>query len=114
MKVRSLVASRGRLLFIAAVLLASYFAYDAAVGAIRTFQLDQQRAAAEAELARLEARRAYLQGVLDYVASDAFVEQVARRELGYIREGETPFLVVGPTQSPSAVVPWWNQQTTRR
>lgn len=114
MRLSSLAASRGRLVFIAAVLVASYFAYDAAVGAIRTYQLDQQRSAAEAELTRLQARREYLRGVLDYVASDAFVEQVARRELGYIREGETPFLVVGPTPIPIPVGPWWEQQATGR
>jgi cell division protein FtsB len=114
MRLRSLLASRGRLVFAAAVLLAAYFAYDAALGAIRTYRLEQQRAAAEAELARLEAQRDYLQGVLDYVASDAYVEQVARRELGYVRDGEVPFLVVGPTPEPAKPGPWWEAQAPTR
>ncbi len=114
MKLRSLVSSRGRIAFALAVLIAAYFAYDAALGAIRTYRLEQQRTAAEAELARLEAQRAYLQGVLDYVASDAYVEQVARRELGYVREGEVPFLVLGPTPEPVKPGPWWEAQAPSR
>jgi cell division protein FtsB len=114
MSLRALLASRGRLVFAAAVLLAAYFAYDAALGAIRTYRLEQQRSAAEAELARLEARRDYLRGVLDYVLSDAYVEQVARRELGYVRDGEVPFLVVGPTPEPGRPGPWWEEQAPPR
>lgn len=103
-------ASRGRLVFAAAVLVAAYFAYDAAVGAIHTYRLEQRRATAEAEVARLEAEKAYLEGVLDYVRSDAYAEQVARRELGWVREGETPFVVVGPTPEGEApVLPWWRR-----
>jgi len=92
----ALQGTRTRFAVIVCLAVAGYFAYTAATGWIRNQQLDDDRASAERRLAELEDSKAYLEGVRDYVASDAYVEQQARRQLGYIREGEVPFVVISP------------------
>ena len=63
------------------------------------------------EVQVLEDNRAYLQAVKDYVASDAYVEQQARRQLGYVRPGEIPFVVTGPELPKDAnrTGEWWQR-----
>lgn len=103
--------SRARFFFLACLIVAGYFAYSAVAGALRTHQLEEQRVAAEQQLAALEARKAYIIGVRDYVSSDQYVEQVARRQLGYIRPGEIPFVVVSPPVPPEdqPTGEWWER-----
>ena len=86
--------------------------YTAALGALQTHQLSQEEQATVQQVEALKAKRAYLQAVKNYVASDAYVEQEARRQLGYIREGEVPFVVLSPparqgTQPDSG--DWWQR-----
>ena len=56
-------------------------------------------------------KKQYLQAVKDYVSSDAYIEQQARRQLGYVRDGEIGFAVVSPppvqTAQPSG--DWWER-----
>ena len=71
-----------------------------AIGPARQFYDEQQvvrsdqaqLAAGRAESARLTARIARLQ-------DPTFIEQLARQELGYIKPGETPYLIVHPVPS---------------
>ena len=108
---RLLPRSRARLLFLACLLVASYFTYTAVVGAVRNHQLAEERAEAERRVAELEAKKAYITAVRDYVASDQYVEQEARRQLGYIREGEVPFVVISPPleQDDQPTGEWWER-----
>ncbi|GIW13048.1 MAG: hypothetical protein KatS3mg062_0487 [Tepidiforma sp.] len=103
--------SRSRLIVIASLALGSYFIYTAALGLYRTQQLEASRAEAERELRALQDQAAYLEAVRAYVASDAYVEQEARRRYGYIREGEIPFVVISPPadqeEQPSGT--WWQR-----
>lgn len=103
--------SRGQLVFLVCLGVALYFTYTAAVGWYRNHQLAEQRDRAEAQLRALEDKKNYLEGVLTYVSSDDYVEQQARRELGYIRPGEVPFVVSGPTPVTEDVVAgdWWQR-----
>jgi cell division protein FtsB len=103
--------SRGRVVFLACLLAASYFTYTAGVGAFRTHQLGAQEQQAARDLAALRDTKAYLEAVRNYVASDAFVEQEARRRLGYIREGEVPIIVLSPQlpQEDRQAGDWWQR-----
>ena len=107
----ALQGTRTRLGVIACLVVAGYFAYTAATGCIRNQQLNDDRARAELRLQELEDRKAYLEAVRDYVASDAYVEQQARRQLGYIRDGEVPFVVTSPlgqdAETPTGS--WWER-----
>jgi cell division protein FtsB len=102
---------RSRLIFAGGVLVAAYFIYLAAAGALQGHQLAQDREDANQSVAELEAKRACLEAVKDYVSSDAYVEQEARRRLGYIRDGEVPFSVISPPleQDEEREGDWWQR-----
>lgn len=108
---QTLLKSRGRLIFLGCVLLAAYFVYSALSGYAHGQRIDKDRAEAAAQVAQLQKQESYLEAIHKYVASDAYVEQVARRQLGYIREGEIPFVVTSPPlnddQQPSGE--WWER-----
>ncbi|MCC6381775.1 MAG: septum formation initiator family protein [Dehalococcoidia bacterium] len=108
---RSFARSRARLFFLACLLLAGYFTYTAASAALRNHQLDDERRDAQRELSALEVKKAYLKAVLNYASSDAYVEQEARRQLGWVREGEVPFVVVSPPPRDNNVPAgdWWQR-----
>lgn len=104
--------SRSRLFFLLCLVIAGYFTYSAALGGLRTHQLSQEEGDAVQQVENLKQKKAYLQAVKNYVASDAYVEQEARRQLGYIREGEVPFVVISPPlkqDSQPASGDWWQR-----
>lgn len=92
-------------------MIAVYFAYTAGSGAFRTRQLARDETVARAELARLQETVAYLEAIRGYVSSDAYVEQEARRKLGFVREGETAFIVISPPieDSGDESSEWWER-----
>ncbi len=58
----------------------------------------------EARLATERSRGERLQQELQWVQSDAYLEEAARRELGLVRRGDTlvvPVSVAGPTPTPA-------------
>jgi len=85
--------------------------YTAVTGAFRTHQLAQDRDRAQHQVEQLEEKQKYLTAVRAYVASDQYVEQEARRQLGYVRDGEIPFVVVSPPVEESAQPrgEWWQR-----
>ncbi len=103
--------SRSRLIFAGGVLVAAYFIYLAAAGALQGHQLAEDREDANRTVAALEAKKACIEAVKAYVSSDAYVEQEARRRLGYIRDGEVPFSVISPAieQEAERAGDWWQR-----
>ncbi|MEO6045306.1 MAG: septum formation initiator family protein [Tepidiformaceae bacterium] len=103
--------SRSRLIFAAGLIVAGYFVFTAASGVIHNHQLAQQRSESAAQVSRLEEKQKYLEAVRNYVASDAYVEQEARRQLGYVRDGEIPFVVISPApkESSQPTGEWWQR-----
>lgn len=85
--------------------------YSAAAGWYRNAQLESDRETAEQRVKDLQDKKQYLEAVKSYVASDAYVEQQARRQLGYGREGETVFVVTSPEikQDPRQSGSWWER-----
>ena len=63
--------------------------------------IDSQRqvADAQARLARLQEDNAVLQSDLDVLGTDAEIEKLAREKLGYVRPGETAYVVLDPPGS---------------
>ncbi|HSN55555.1 MAG TPA: septum formation initiator family protein [Candidatus Sulfomarinibacteraceae bacterium] len=65
---------------------------------------EDERQRLEAEKTRLEAEIETLEDTLDALATDPeAVESMARRELGYIRPGETVVIIATPTPVPLRV-----------
>ncbi len=108
---QTLFQSRGRLIFFGCMLLAGYFVYTAVSGYTHSQRIDKGRAEAASDVAQLQQKEAYLEAIHKYVASDAYVEQVARRQLGYIRDGEIPFVVTSPPldQNQQSSGEWWER-----
>jgi cell division protein FtsB len=106
-----LLQSRARLLFLGCLIAAGYFIYMAVAGAVQTHRLSDDRQQAEQQVQVLKDKKTYLEAVRKYVASDAYVEQEARRQLGYIRDGEVPFVVVSPELKEDAKPngDWWQR-----
>jgi len=107
--------TRNRLIAVVCLAVAGYFIYTAATGWLRNQQLAEDRQAAEQAVIELQARKAYLEAVKEYVGSDAFVEQEARRQLGYVREGEIPFVVTSPSPEAGSEASgsWWERRFPR-
>ena len=107
----ALTPTRTRLLILLCLLVGCYGIYTAASGWYRTGQLEHNQDTAEQRVRELEAKKAYLEGVKQYVASDAYVEQQARRQLGFGREGETVFVVTSPPaeQETQTGDSWWER-----
>ena len=102
--------SRSRLIFAAALIIAAYFIYTAAEGALRAHRVAESREEAEQQVAELEGEKAYLEAVKEYVSSDSYVEQEARRRLGYTRDGEVPFVVISPAPDTEQTRgEWWQR-----
>lgn len=59
--------------------------------------IEAERAALEARLARAQDRNAVLRREIDRLQTDAYIESVARSQLGYIRPGEIPFMALDPS-----------------
>lgn len=103
--------SRSRLLFVACLVVAGYFVFIALTGVIQNHRLADQRKEEAALTAELAGEKAYLEAVRNYVASDAYVEQEARRQLGYTRYGEVPFVVTSPAPKDDGppTGKWWQR-----
>ena len=56
--------------------------------------------AARTQLARLEAENAALQGDIEALGTEAEIERLAREKLGYVRPGETAYVVLDPPGTP--------------
>ncbi|MEI8167805.1 MAG: septum formation initiator family protein, partial [Chloroflexales bacterium] len=53
--------------------------------------------------AQMQATNTHLEGAVTYTESDVYVEQVAREQLGYARDGDIVILprLVAPTPAPT-------------
>ncbi len=107
----ALSGTRTRLVIVLCLVVAAYGLYTAAAGWYRNAQLESDREVAEQRVKDLQDKKQYLEAVKNYVASDAYVEQQARRQLGYGREGETVFVVTSPQikQDPNQSGSWWER-----
>lgn len=99
----------------AAIIAAVFLGLSIARNAVRNYQLHEDERALHAEVRQLDADHEQLSAVRDYLESDEYIEDVARRVLGLVRPGETLVIVAGaqdtaiaapePTRAASAA--WW-------
>jgi cell division protein FtsB len=103
------------LLFAGCLILAAYFAFSFIGGWVQGERLKSESAEAQHEVAVLLDKKERLQAVKRYVASDAYIEQEARRRLGYARPGEIPFVIESPAlpQETAVVGEWWQRLFSR-
>jgi cell division protein FtsB len=101
----------------AAVLAATYFGFYTWHYVTHNYRLVQEEDQLRRDIAELDQEHDQLVAVRDYLESDEYVEDVARRVLGLVRPGETLVIVsssapVAPTPTAlaepnSGAEPWW-------
>jgi cell division protein DivIC len=99
-----------------AALLLGLFLYSAVQTATQTYQLHDQRRELTHEVELLRQQQAELQGLKEYLASDEYVESVARTQFGLVRPGETAVIVDAPPASEAPRAPgerWWEALFSR-
>lgn len=79
---------------VAIFLLTAYLLFGYARGFVRIRALRAQIEQVQQDVAELERRNAELQERLSMYDSDAFVERMAREELGLVGPGEIPVFVI--------------------
>jgi cell division protein FtsB len=108
-------ANVSRLLFVGCLILGAYFAFSFVGGWVQGQRLADDRAEAQHEVAVLRDKKERLQAVKRYVSSDAYIEQEARRRIGFVRPGEIPFVIESPPlpQETAVVGEWWQRLFSR-
>ena len=93
--------ARRRLAVAAVAVLALGLAVFAGRNTIVLWQMQREVATAERDVARLSAQQKKLEELAEQLRNDpAYIEKVAREEMGMVREGET--ILKFPSQQPPA------------
>lgn len=99
-----------------AALLLGLFLYAAMQTATQTYRLHDERRDLTQEVEVLRAQKAELEGLREYLASDEYVESVARSQFGLVRPGETAVVVdapEAPARDPEPGERWWESLFSR-
>lgn len=98
-------------------LIVVYFLATFTMNVIQTRQLDGEETRLMAEIDELSARHERLKELEEYLNSDAYIESVAREQLGLVKEGETSFVAISTvpttTPAPGEEPPVWWQALAR-
>jgi cell division protein FtsB len=103
------------LIIAGALLIVGFLALSTGRNVVRHYQLRQEERDLRDELRQLDRDAEDLEAVRDYLESDEYIEDVARRTLGLVRPGETLVIVAGsetvvsPTPVASIGEPWWRE-----
>ena len=104
------------LVICAAALAITYLGFSTTRYAFHNYRLHHDEAQLRTDIAQLDRDHERLAAVRDYLRSDEYIEDVARRTLGLVRPGETLVVVSGdtpaapPTANAAALTPaseWW-------
>ena len=87
----------------AAALAITYLGFTTARYVVHEYNLRQDQATLHREIGQLNRDHEQLTAVRDYLKSDEYIQDVARRVLGLVRPGET--LVVVSSSAPPTAVP---------
>ena len=90
-----------RIVLLVTALAITYFLITAALGAVRSYQLQQREDRLRTEIAELQTRYERLDALKAYLNSDEFIESAAREQLGLVRQGETGFITISSQPAPT-------------
>jgi cell division protein FtsB len=88
-----------------AVLAFAYLAYSSGRYVVHNYQLHHQEQQIHRDIVQLDRDHQQLLAVRDYLKSDEYVEDVARRVLGLVKPGETLVIVSGVSPVPAPASP---------
>ena len=98
-----------RLALICAMLLVGFVVYSGVEGLLQANSLDNQIIETQAEIEQLRRDSEQLAALVAWLDSDAYIERIAREDLGMVRPGEEAFAVHAPGRSQLEITrsPWW-------
>jgi cell division protein FtsB len=89
----------------AAALAITYLGFTTTRYVVHEYNLREEQARLHREINQLDRDHAQLVAVRDYLKSDEYIEDVARRVLGFVRPGETLVVVSSSAPEPAAMAP---------
>ncbi|MCY3569462.1 MAG: septum formation initiator family protein [Chloroflexi bacterium] len=98
-----------RTAFVAALLLVGFVVYSGVAGLVQANSLDDRVVETQAEILQLRRDADQLAALIAWLDSDAYIERIAREDLGMVRPGEEAFAVHAPGRGQLEVSrsPWW-------
>ncbi len=98
-----------RIAFIGALSLVGFVVFSGVEGLMQANSLDDRIAQTQAEIVELRRDADQLAALIAWLDSDAYIERIAREDLGMVRPGEEAFAVHAPSRGQLAIdrSPWW-------
>ena len=95
--------------FVASLLIVGFVVYSGVEGLLQANSLDDRIIETRAEIEQLRRDTEQLAALVAWLDSDAYIERVAREDLGMVRPGEEAFAVHAPGRSQLEInrSPWW-------
>ncbi len=100
---------RRRITFVGSMVLVGFVLFSGVIGLLQANSLDDRIADTRAEIAKLQQDSDELAALVAWLDSDAYIERIAREDLGMVRPGEESFAVHAPQRGQLAIErsPWW-------
>ena len=98
-----------RIAFISSLLVVGFVVYSGVEGLLQANSLDDRIIETRAEIEQLRRDTDQLAALVAWLDSDAYIERIAREDLGMVRPGEEAFAVHAPRRGDLEInrTPWW-------
>ena len=98
-----------RIAFISSLLLVGFVVYSGVEGLLQANSLDDRIIETRTEIEQLRHDTEQLAALVAWLDSDAYIERIAREDLGMVRPGEEAFAVHAPRRGDLEIhrTPWW-------
>ena len=95
--------------FVGVLALVGYVVFSGVQRLLESNSVSARIAETQAEIDEFQLQAAQLQALIAWVGSDAYVERIAREDLGMVRPGEQAFSVHAPVRPGLEIrrSPWW-------
>ncbi len=98
-----------RIAFITSLLIVGFIVFSGVEGLVQANSLDERILETQAEIVELRQNSEQLAALVAWLGSDAYIERIAREDLGMVRPGEEAFAVHAPRRGDLEIhqSPWW-------
>ena len=98
-----------RVAFLSSLLLVGFIVFSGVEGLIQANSLEDRIASTRAEIEELRRDADQLAALVSWLDSDAYIERIAREDLGMVRPGEESVGVHAPRRGQLEInrSPWW-------
>ena len=90
----------GHIMLLLAIPLLAYLTFAVGSKALELYRLQERSREVRQEIDQLKDQNLALREQAEYLRSDSFIEDAARRQLGLIKPGDGSVILVAPSQAP--------------